>query len=84
MIPLKMPKWFDSIKGITTFLLIATYCGLMFRISHTCCQLLIEGKGDMGKELLVFIIGNFTGTAIGAVMAYFFKQPEPNQQEAGK
>lgn len=62
-------------RFISTIAIVLTYCGIMFMTSMKSLDLLIQGK-DIGKELLIFVIGNFTGTAMGAVVAYHFKKQE--------
>jgi hypothetical protein len=51
-------------------------------IVHTANKLLISGQ-PLGKDIIVFVIGEFTGTAIGAVIAYFFRtdRQTPNKGE---
>lgn len=67
-------------RFISTIAIVLTYCAIMFMTSKKSLDLLIQGK-DIGKELLIFVIGNFTGTAMGAVVAYHFKKQE---QEGGQ
>lgn len=62
-------------RFISTIAIVFTYCIIMLIVSGGSMKLLIEGK-DIGKELLIFVIGNFTGTAMGAVVAYHFKKTE--------
>lgn len=62
-------------RFISTIAIVLTYCAIMFLTSKKSLDLLIQGK-DIGKELLIFVIGNFTGTAMGAVVAYHFKKQE--------
>lgn len=62
-------------RFISTVALVITYCSIMLIVSNGSMRLLVDGK-DSGKELLIFVIGNFTGTAMGAVIAYHFKKTE--------
>lgn len=62
-------------RFISTIAIVFTYCAIMFVTSQKSLILLLQGK-DIGKELLIFVIGNFTGTAMGAVVAYHFKKTE--------
>jgi len=64
-----------------TLLLVSTYCIINLMIVHTANKLLMAGQ-PLGKDIVVFVIGEFTGTAIGAVIAYFFRtdrQPKDNK-----
>jgi len=65
-----------------TLLLVSTYCVINLMIVHTANKLLISGQ-PLGKDIIVFVIGEFTGTAIGAVIAYFFRtdRQTPNKGE---
>lgn len=64
----------SSGKWIATVLLTTTYCLIMI-LGATCCIVLAtHDKEDLAEKLFVYIIGNLTGTAIGAVIAYHFKQ----------
>ena len=74
----------DTVGGgrfLATLMLVATYCIIALGISFTGCWLMHRGNVT-GKDLVVFMIGNFTGTAMGAVIAYFFKGN--GQQEVQK
>jgi hypothetical protein len=73
----KMPSWFDSVRSLTTLLIVGTYCLVTFMIVDNSLKLLIQGK-DIGRDLLLFIIGNFTGAVLGAVIAYHFKKQNEN------
>ena len=59
-------------RFIATLLLTFTYCLLILMVTNTANKMMLQEK-DIGKDIVVFIIGNFTGTAMGAVIAYFFK-----------
>ena len=78
---LKMPSWFDSVRSLTTLFIVGTYCLITFMIVDSSLKLLVQGK-DIGRDLLLFMIGNFTGAVLGAVIAYHFKKQ--NGTEGGQ
>jgi len=45
--------------------------------------LLYQGK-DIGKDILMFMMGQFAGTVIGAIIAYHFKKPDEIQNGEAK
>ena len=64
----------SSGKWIATVIIVTTYCGIMILGAVCCIVLATHGKEDLAEKLFVYIIGNMTGTAVGAVIAYHFKQ----------
>lgn len=69
--------WTKLLSGrfIATVALVVTYCSIMFLMAWTAKTLMYRG-GDAitaGKEVMTFIVGQLTGTAIGAIIAYFFR-----------
>lgn len=64
-------------RFITTVLFASTYCLAVLTIVIAAC-LMIFNKQEGGKDLLIFIVGNFTGTVIGSIVAYHFKKEEKN------
>jgi len=85
MIPLKMPKWVDSIRGTTTFLFCMTYCSMLFSVILCGVILLLWGnnpkKLEAGQELIMLAIANFTGAVMGSLMSYFFKERNKENKE---
>jgi uncharacterized membrane protein YfcA len=76
---IKVPDWWDSIRSITTFQIVTTYCLIMLATTIASLMLCTNKETAMvtiGKELLFFIVGSFTGTAVGAIIAYHFKKEE--------
>lgn len=63
---------FLSGRYLTTLLLTLTYCTIMLMVSYASCKLLLAGKSD-AEKLISFVIGNLTGTAMGAIIAYHFR-----------
>ena len=72
-----LPDWFDSIRAISTFQIVSTYCLMMTGITIGSILLLFnKDTAIAGKEMLVFVVGSITGTAMGAVVAYHFKKED--------
>ncbi len=67
-------------RFISTVAIVLTYCFIMGYTSCKAMSMLLAGK-DAGKEILIFVIGNFTGTAMGAVVAYHFKKEDKEAQK---
>ena len=74
---LKVPDWWDSVRSLTTLFIVGTYCWITVKIVNESLKLLAQGK-DIGRDILLFIIGNFTGAVLGAVIAYHFKKEAQN------
>ena len=68
----KLDKFFSG-RFLTTLLLTLTYCVILVGVANTGCKLMLLEK-DVGEKIVTFIIGNLTGTAMGAVIAYHFRQ----------
>lgn len=71
---------FTSGRWIATLFIVSTYCIVTIMVICTACELLKGGKAD-GKEILSFMIGSFTGTAMGAIIGYFFKDRQKGGQQ---
>lgn len=84
MVNWKVPMWIDSIRSITTFQIVSTYCLIMLSITIASIILMCQGKFDGAKDIIVFIVGNFTGTALGSIVAYHFKKHDTNGEEIKK
>lgn len=63
----------SSGRYASTVMIVGTYCITNLLVVWTCKQLLYQGD-ELGKDILLFMIGNFTGTVVGAVVAYHFKR----------
>ena len=71
----QLPIWRDSIRSISTFEIVTTYCLMMIGITAGSLWLLFgKETAIIGKEMLIFVVGSITGTAMGAVVAYHFKK----------
>ena len=67
----KLDKLFSG-RFLATTMLTFTYCLIVSGVAYTGCRLLMGGK-DTGEKIITFIVGNMTGTAMGAIIGYFFR-----------